>query len=107
MTLKPRTHMTEISDFPIRVRSLGTFELDIHGSLVRRWQAGKARNLLQLLLLQRGKPLSKETLYQSLWPEAEWSSSSSSLKVAAHVLRRILTSRSRPEPGSPCLRLVT
>jgi DNA-binding SARP family transcriptional activator len=82
------------------VRSFGSFELVINDCPVERWRAGKARNLFQLLLLQRGKVIPKETLYASLWPEAPWTSNSSSLKVAVHVLRRILSAHESSRPDS-------
>ncbi|TMR99677.1 AfsR/SARP family transcriptional regulator [Nonomuraea basaltis] len=87
------------------IRTFGTFELAFEGCPVERWKAGKARNLLQFLLLRRGRTVSRDVLYESLWPDASWSKDSSSLKVAAHMLRRVLETR-QAEDG-PALRLLT
>jgi len=57
---------------------------------VKRWRGGRARSLFQYLLVNRNKLVLKERLYEVLWPHAEWSPSSSSLKVAVHALRRVL-----------------
>lgn len=91
----------------ISICTLGTFELAFDGSPVERWKAGKARNLLQFLLLRRGRVVSRDVLYESLWPDAPWSKDSSSLKVAAHMLRNILERGQGPGQDGPTLRLLT
>ncbi|WP_410672156.1 AfsR/SARP family transcriptional regulator [Amycolatopsis sp. cmx-4-68] len=58
------------------------------GEPVTCWHAGKARNLFQYLLLNRGRIIRREKLFETLWPGGEWSPSSSSLKVAVHAVRR-------------------
>lgn len=78
----------------ISVRLLGTFSLTIDGMPVHRWRAGKARNLFQYLLVNRGRVVLRDKLYEVLWPESTWSPSSSSLKVAMHALRQILNVQS-------------
>ncbi|MBG0816365.1 BTAD domain-containing putative transcriptional regulator [Planomonospora sp. ID82291] len=89
---------------PISVRTFGTFELAFGGHPVERWKAGKARSLLQFLLLRHGRIVSRDVLHESLWPDASWSKGSSSLKVAAHMLRKILAGQ---PVGGPALRLLT
>ncbi|MEV4364152.1 BTAD domain-containing putative transcriptional regulator [Nonomuraea sp. NPDC049625] len=88
----------------ISVRTFGTFELAFDGRPVGRWKAGKARNLLQFLLLRQGRIVSRDALYDALWPDGPWPKGSSSLKVAAHMLRKVLDGQ--PE-GGPGLRLLT
>jgi two-component SAPR family response regulator len=66
---------------------------------VDRWHAGKARDLFQYLLLNRGHVIRRERLFDTLWPDSEWSPTTSSLKVAVHSLRRILDDV--PGAGSP------
>ncbi|MBP2703227.1 winged helix-turn-helix domain-containing protein [Microbispora sp. RL4-1S] len=75
---------------------MGAFSVQLHGAPVRRWHAGKARSLFQYLLVNRGRVVLRDTLYEVLWPDQEWSPGSSSLKVAAHALRRMLL-----ESGAP------
>ncbi|HEV2087563.1 MAG TPA: BTAD domain-containing putative transcriptional regulator [Cryptosporangiaceae bacterium] len=74
----------------ISVRTLGAFELSFGDRPVGRWKAGKSRSLLQFLLLRPGRIVPRGVLYEALWPDAPWSKNSSSLKVAAHMLRTIL-----------------
>jgi two-component SAPR family response regulator len=90
----------------ISVRTLGSFELAIDGRVVERWKAGKARNLLQFLLLRSGRVVSRDVLFESLWPDARWSKNSSLLKVAVHMLRTVLDTGAGPEDGA-ALRLLT
>lgn len=94
----------------VDVRSLGDFELVIDGKPVERWRAGKARDLLQFLLLRASKVVPTETLCDALWPDPPQSANArSSLKVAVHALRRILAENMRPAgpAGRPALALLT
>jgi DNA-binding SARP family transcriptional activator len=91
----------------IAVRTFGSFQLAYDGRPVERWKAGKARHLLQFLLLRRGRTVSRDALYESLWPDAPWSKNSSSLKVAAHMLRNVLDSHPAATADGPALRLLT
>jgi DNA-binding SARP family transcriptional activator len=93
----------------ISIRTLGSFELAFGGQPVQRWKAGKARSLLQFLLLRPGRVVSRDVIYEALWPDAPWSRESSSLKVAAHMLRNILDlNQDQQQAGSGVvLRLLT
>ncbi|MFF8614357.1 BTAD domain-containing putative transcriptional regulator [Streptomyces sp. NPDC015350] len=92
----------------IRIHMFGSFRLVIDEQQVGRWRAGKSRDLLQYLLLRDGREVPRSTLYEALWPDAAWSSNSSSLKVAVHMLRRVLAEAGESsDPDSPTLRLVT
>ncbi|MFG1610404.1 BTAD domain-containing putative transcriptional regulator [Actinoplanes sp. NPDC049265] len=55
---------------------------------MNRWRAGKARNLLQYLLLRPGRVVPRDVLFEALWPELD--APHGSLKVAVHMLRNIL-----------------
>ncbi|MFD7115470.1 BTAD domain-containing putative transcriptional regulator [Streptomyces sp. NPDC059883] len=57
---------------------------------ITRWRAGKARSMLQYLITRRGVVVPREILSEVLWPGEDKSPSSSSLKVAAHALRKAL-----------------
>ncbi|HEV2783341.1 MAG TPA: BTAD domain-containing putative transcriptional regulator [Actinophytocola sp.] len=74
----------------VTVRCLGDFGLHVDGTPVNGWRAGKARNLFQYLLMNRGRLVRRETLFETLWPDGEWSPSTSLLKVAMHSVRRTL-----------------
>ncbi|MET9598494.1 BTAD domain-containing putative transcriptional regulator [Streptomyces sp. NPDC006459] len=88
----------------VRVRFLGDFELTVNGTPVERWRAGKARGLFQYLVVHRGQMLTRDRLYASLWPGAD-AAAGSSLKVAAHALRRVLDAHP-DRPGDSGIRLV-
>jgi two-component SAPR family response regulator len=72
------------------INCLGQFSLEINGRVVQRWRSGRSKNLFQYLLVNRNKLVLKESLHDVLWPDAEWSATSSSLKVAVHGLRQVL-----------------
>jgi two-component SAPR family response regulator len=76
------------SGCPIEVRTLGKFEVFIGERRVARWRAGKARNLLQYLLLRPGRVIPRDVLFEALWPTLD--APRGSLKVAVHMLRSIL-----------------
>jgi two-component SAPR family response regulator len=87
------------------VYGLGRFDLVINSHSVSRWRAGKARNLLQFMLLRQGRIVSREVLYNALWPDKNASSDSSSLKVAVHMLRGVIGAdrRAARHSSSICL----
>jgi two-component SAPR family response regulator len=75
---------------------LGEFWVTVQGRPIRRWRAGKARNLFQYLLVNRDRVIAADRLCDVLWPGAELARHSSSLKVAVHGLRQALM----PAPGA-------
>jgi len=79
------------SGHTISVRALGTFGVAFNGRPVERWRAGKARHLLQFLLLHPNQTMSHDLLHDALWPSAPGPTSSSCLKVAVHGLRKTLS----------------
>jgi two-component SAPR family response regulator len=85
------------------IQSLGAFSLVINHREVTRWRAGKARSLLQYMLLKEGYVVPRETLYEALWPDKFSDTNSSSLKVAVHMLRGVIAAG---QQGSS-IRLVT
>ncbi|MCY0949306.1 AfsR/SARP family transcriptional regulator [Streptomyces sp. H27-S2] len=98
------TAAIETAEPRVRVRFLGDFELTVNGAPVERWRAGKARGLFQYLVVHRGQMLTRDRLYESLWPGTD-STVGSSLKVAAHALRRVLDAHP-DHPGDSGIRLV-
>jgi two-component SAPR family response regulator len=73
----------------IAVHCFGNFSVHVNGRPIGHWRAGKARNLFQYLSLNHGKVIGRERLYEVLWPDGE-RPTTSSLKVAAHAVRRAL-----------------
>lgn len=74
----------------VAVHCLGGFSLTVDGVPVEQLRAGKTRCLFQYLLVNRGRVVLREQLYEVLWPGVEWSRDSSRLKVAVHALRQLL-----------------
>ncbi len=74
------------------VRCLGTFELRKQGRLVTPAMIArkKALTLLKVLLAKEGRPLSRETLIDLLWPEGDPETKTGQLHVLVHELRRLL-----------------
>jgi DNA-binding SARP family transcriptional activator len=82
---------------------LGAFSLEIDGHPVDRWRAGKARELFQYLLINRGRVLHRDRLHELLWPDAD--GRGSSLKVAAHGVRQTLAGH-RPDGDDGAVELI-
>lgn len=68
----------------------GHFATSVGGMPVERWRAGKSRSLFQYLMLHRNRVMTRNQLWDALWPEVEWRASSSSLKVACCGARSVL-----------------
>ncbi len=91
----------------VRIYCFNDFRLVINDASVNHWKAGKACELFQLLLLNRGKVLTRDILNDALWPNRSTSNRSTSLKVAVHTLRRILERANDGDEREPALRLST
>lgn len=76
---------------PIAISCLGSFQLRINDRLVDTWRPTKALALLQYLLVHRTRPTPREVLIEALWPDPDALAAGSSLKVAVHSLRQMLT----------------
>jgi DNA-binding SARP family transcriptional activator len=74
----------------LAARFFGGFDVHVGGQPVHRWKAGRSRSLLQYLLIHQGERVARDRLYEAIWPDAEWRSDSSSLKVACHGVRNVL-----------------
>lgn len=83
--------MQPSTGMPVAVRLLGDFSVDVGGRSVGPWRGGKARGLFQYLLLNRGRLVVRERLNEVLWPGTDRARGGSSLKVAAHALREVLS----------------
>jgi DNA-binding SARP family transcriptional activator len=72
------------------VYCLGAFTLLVGGEPVGGWRASRARGLFQYLVCHRGRPVPRDELVAAIWPDAGAGAAGTSLRVAAHALRRIL-----------------
>jgi len=91
--------LRETTDAAVTARFFGDFSVHVCGRPVERWRAGKARSLFQYLLVNRGRVVTRDKLYQVLWPDQEWSPTGSSLKVAMHGVRQVLHAVDSDEPA--------
>jgi two-component SAPR family response regulator len=83
----------------VAVRCLGSFDVSIGGKSVDGWRSGKARALFEYLVTHRGRPTSRDALIQALWPDPDALASGTSLKVAVHALRQMISSLVAGNPG--------
>ena len=82
------------------VKTLGGFDVMIDGEPAPRsaWQSKVAREILWMLVAARGRPLTRETLIDRLWPDEDLARASNRLSVALSTIRKILDpDGSRPD----------
>ena len=82
----------------VEVRLLGPLLVRrADGSVVgaEEWRSNKTLDLLRLLALNAGRPMSVATVVDRLWPSVDWDHGRASLRTAASQLRKVL--------GTDCL----
>ena len=93
---RPRRHAPRVA-----VRCFGGFELRVDG---RRVDLGRlrprARQTLRLLAMRQGRPVHREHLGASLWPDADDGAAQRRLQVAVSAARQVLA----PVPGTAIVR---
>ncbi|MGH8823657.1 MAG: BTAD domain-containing putative transcriptional regulator [Jiangellaceae bacterium] len=62
------------------------------------WQSRKARDLLKLLVCRRGRPIHREQLADTLWPDENPARTANRLSVALSTVRTILDPEHRNAP---------
>ena len=77
---------------PLAIRTFGRFVVERDGVPVpiAEWRSKKARDLLKLLVLRRGRPLARDAAAETLWPEADPTKLGNRLSVALSTLRTVL-----------------
>lgn len=103
------TLLPAVQDTPpahLSVRFFGQFTTSVAGERIERWRAGKSRAFFQFLMQQRGRVVTCDRLRDELWPEAEWRSHSSSLKVACCGARSALGASKDSAQGDSRIRLL-
>ncbi len=91
----------------LRIRLLGAVEVrradgsDVGGPL---WRRAKVRALLAFLALQRGRPVHRDVIVDSLWPEVGYASALHNLNTTVYNLRRSLEPALRQGTGSRYVR---
>ncbi len=78
--------------WPIKIRALGTLEIQLDGEPIPT--DGKAQHrvleLLKAIVALGEKGISTEAMAECLWPDAEGDAAQASLKTALHRLRKLL-----------------
>lgn len=76
----------------VRIRTLGGFRVELGGEPLStsEWQSRKARQLLKILVAERGRPVHREQLMETLWPGESPEVVKNRLAVAASTLRAVL-----------------
>lgn len=92
---------------PLTVQMLDGVQVWIGLDPVADLPRGKARALLQLLVLHRHRPLSRGRLCMLLWPEADADRARNNLHVTLHRLRRALGDAVPIRSGESGYQLVT
>ncbi len=77
-------------NWPVLICLLGSFRLLKAGQLIPMRIAGKTQALLVNLALRPNYSVSRETILQALWPEAELPLASQSLNTLVHALHKQL-----------------
>jgi DNA-binding SARP family transcriptional activator len=77
---------------PLRIESLGRFRVVRDGEVVpaTAWQSKKARDLLKILVARRGRPTTRETFFELLWPDEDPEPLGNRLSVALATVRSVL-----------------
>ena len=86
------SHLVYRPGYQLHVRTLGAFTVRMGDIEVRDrdWRSIKARQLLQLLLVERGRMLSRDQIMELLWPELESEAAANNLRVTLSRLIKAL-----------------
>jgi ATP/maltotriose-dependent transcriptional regulator MalT/DNA-binding SARP family transcriptional activator len=77
---------------PVTIQSLGRFRVLRDGEVVpaSAWQSKKARDLLKILVSRRGRPTTRDTFFELLWPDDDPEPLANRLSVALATVRSVL-----------------
>jgi ATP/maltotriose-dependent transcriptional regulator MalT/DNA-binding SARP family transcriptional activator len=76
----------------LEIAALGRFRVLRDGEPIppTAWQSKKARDLLKILVARRGRPTTRETLFEVLWPDEDPEPLANRLSVALATMRAVL-----------------
>jgi DNA-binding SARP family transcriptional activator len=76
----------------VMISSLGAFGVSIDATPVATdaWQSRIARDVLAMLVANRGRPIHREVLIERIWPDDDPAKSSNRLSVAVSTIRSVL-----------------
>ncbi|HEX5827479.1 MAG TPA: BTAD domain-containing putative transcriptional regulator [Candidatus Limnocylindrales bacterium] len=81
----------------LEIAALGRFRVLRDGEPIppTAWQSKKARDLLKILVSRRGRPTTRETLFELLWPDEDPEPLANRLSVALATVRSVLDPEKR------------
>jgi len=81
----------------LEIEALGRFRVMRMGQPIpaTAWQSKKARDLLKILVSRRGRPTTRETLFELLWPDEDPEPLANRLSVALATVRSVLDPEKR------------
>jgi len=88
------SHPVTVSALTLEARLLGPMDVSVGGQRVEHWRGRKGALLLAYLLLHRGRPVPRDALTVTFWPEAPSDASRNRLHVTLHALRADLQAAS-------------
>ncbi len=74
----------------LRAYCFGNFEVYLNEERLDKWSSLKAKSLLKFLISRRGKPVAKDVLIETLWPNCDPQVGSNNLKSAIYAMRQVL-----------------
>jgi len=72
------------------VYCLGPFRAFIDDQLVTEWPNGKSKSVFKYLVTHRARPVTREVLMETFWPNADPDAARNNLNVAIYGLRKLL-----------------
>ncbi|WP_043461234.1 BTAD domain-containing putative transcriptional regulator [Azohydromonas australica] len=94
LAMAPPVEATQAWPWPVKVRALGSFELEVQGRplVFTRKAPKRVIGLLKALIAFGGQDVAVQRLEDALWPELEGDAAHQALEAALYRLRRILGS---------------
>jgi two-component SAPR family response regulator len=83
---------TEKAKPTLKIYCFGKFQVRVNFKVIDRWRSAKAESLLKYLAAHHKRPVSKDVIMETLWPDCEPSLARNNLKVTMRVLRQTLAS---------------
>jgi hypothetical protein len=80
----------------LNIYCLGTFRVFLEDSLMSAWPQCKGKAIFKYLLTHHQRPVSKELLMETFWPQATPEAARNNLNVAIYGLRKMLA---QADPG--------
>ncbi|MBN1399974.1 MAG: winged helix-turn-helix domain-containing protein [Anaerolineae bacterium] len=81
----------------LRIRCFGQFEVSVGARPIPLDRSGKGYSILKYLAVHSGKPVQRDVLLATLWPDTDSATANNRLKGAVYRLRRLLSGDERTD----------